>query len=136
MHPNDTKEYIAVDVGTVRVGLARGSSLAKISEPLTTIPAAEAVDKLLELTGKADAIVVGLPRGLDGQETAQTVYVRQWTKTAQAKIDKPFYWQDEALTTQAVKNQAAQHDVDALAAAVILQDFLDTPEDERVRCLG
>lgn len=121
-----------MDVGAARVGLARGSTAARLAEPLKTVPAAEAVDELKKLN--PDAIVVGLPRGLDGQETAQTAYVRRWTEEAKLKIDKPFYWQDEALTTQAAGHTDHPAGPDAAAAAVILQDFLDTPEDQRVRC--
>ncbi|HVS78789.1 MAG TPA: Holliday junction resolvase RuvX [Candidatus Saccharimonadales bacterium] len=127
------EEFLGVDVGGARVGIARGSSAAKIAEPLETVPAGEAPARLGELArgNKAAGIVVGLPRSLDGRETVQTRTVRAWVKAAQAKIGLDFYWQDEALTTVSAGGGA---DVDAKAAAIILQDFLDTPKEERVRC--
>lgn len=128
-----------MDVGAARVGIARGGSLAKIAEPLKTVAAEVALAELTVLSkaSSAAAIVVGLPRNLDGNETQQTQAVRAWTKTAQAKLNLPFYWQDEALTTQQAesgKRRDGGGEPDAQAAAIILQDFLDTPKEERVRC--
>jgi putative holliday junction resolvase len=132
---NHQQEFIAVDVGSQRVGIARGSSLARIAEPLKTVSAKEAIAELKALETKIDGIVVGLPRGLDGQETDQTKMVRQWVEQAKAQLDKPFYWQDEALTSVEAANRGAlTGEVDAVAASVILQDFLDTPPAQRVRC--
>lgn len=124
-----------MDVGSKRVGIARGSSLARIAQPLAIVPAGQAIAKLSQLAADADAVVVGLPRGLDGQETPQTKQIRGWVKQAQAGIKKPFYWQDEALTSVAARQRGAlTGEVDALAASVMLQDFLDTPAGQRVRC--
>lgn len=125
-------------MGTARVGLARGSDAARLAEPLKTVEAKEVLNELKVLTDadQISGIVVGLPRGLDGQDTPQTASVRLWLKKAKNSFDLPFYWQDEALTS----HSAEQHKIDpkigadAYAAAVILQDFLDTPEAERVRC--
>lgn len=123
-----------MDVGSRRVGLARGSSAARIAEPLKVVPADKAIDELAELALGADGIVIGLPRGLDGQETAQTDLVRQWANQVQAKINKPFYWQDEALTSVAAETGGGlTAEVDAAAASVILQDFLNSAEEDRVK---
>jgi putative holliday junction resolvase len=122
-------------VGSKRVGLARGSSVARIAQPLKTVLADEALDELGQLAAQADGVVVGLPRGLNGQETAQTKQVRQWVKDAKSYIHKPFYWQDEALTSVAARQKGGlTAEVDAVAASVILQDFLDTSVEQRVRC--
>lgn len=120
-------------MGSKRVGIARGSSLARIAQPLAVVPAGQAVAKLSELASGADAIVVGLPRGLDGQETGQTALVRQWVVQAKAEIDRPFYWQDEALTSVTAEAKGGlTAEVDAEAALVILQDFLNSAEEDRV----
>jgi putative Holliday junction resolvase len=135
VHHNEPQEYIGVDVGSQRVGVARGSSAARIAQPVKTVPAATAIAELSQMAAQADGIVVGLPRGLDGQETAQTKQVREWAQLAKKQINKPFYWQDEALTSVAAKDRGAlTGEVDAVAASVILQDFLDTPGEQRVRC--
>jgi putative Holliday junction resolvase len=130
--PDNPEEIIGLDIGSARIGIARGSGVAKIAEALKTVPAGNAIEEIKKLN--PDIIVVGLPRSLDGNETDQTAYVRDWVRSAVKQIDKPFYWQDEALTTQAAAASSDLAGDDAAAAAVILQDFLDTPKDRRVRC--
>jgi putative Holliday junction resolvase len=124
------QEFIGVDLGAKRVGIARGSSLARIAEPLKTVPAAGALQELAAIVKRyaASGVVVGLPRNLEGKDTGQTQAVRQWVDEAKKDISLPFFWQDEALTSVAADGD------DAVAASVILQDFLDTPEAQRVRC--
>jgi RNase H-fold protein (predicted Holliday junction resolvase) len=79
-----------------------------------------------------------LPRGLNGNETQQTTWVRDFVVNAKRKIDLPFYWQDEALTSRIAQAKKAVHkkvhDIDSLAAAIILQDFLESPPADRVIC--
>lgn len=140
----DAKQYIGLDVGEARVGFARGSSVARLAEPLFTMPQSETLQKLATMIAEQEtaAIVVGMPRNLSGEQTKQTQWVREWVGKAKAKIDLPFYAQDEALTSVKAKSHAYQQaglnqkvknaDVDALAAAIILQDFLDSTEAQRV----
>ncbi|HSW78981.1 MAG TPA: Holliday junction resolvase RuvX [Candidatus Babeliales bacterium] len=134
MHHNP-KEFIGVDVGDNRVGIARGSDIARIAEPLRTVDAVDALAAIASLSRdlRVSGVVVGLPRGLGGDETSQTKTVKDWAKTARQHIKLPFYWQDEALTTK-LAEQGAPHNAgsDAVAASIILQDFLDTPENDRV----
>jgi putative Holliday junction resolvase len=135
VHP-DIKEFLGVDIGAARIGIARGSNAARLAEPLKTVDVKDALKELAAIAhaNKVCGIVVGLPRGLDGQETDQTRLVRDWARTAKTTINLPFYWQDEALTTQSAQSLSGDTGIDAKAAAVILQDFLDSPETERVRC--
>lgn len=131
---------IGLDVGMKRIGIARASSVARIAEPLETIETAKIMPHLKKLVEQhsVDTIVVGLPRNLEGNDTAQTQWVRDWLDSVKPKIKGTFYWQDEALTTKVAEaaEQAYKKtkDNDAFAAAVILQDFLNTPESERVVC--
>src|SRR3569833_1431087 len=114
------KEYVGLDVGKARVGFARGSETARIAEPLYSVPTEQALDKLKSLD--ADGVVVGLPRNLDGRETAQTSWVRQWVDHAKTALSTTFYMQDEALTTVEAQKQTikdAKADIDAVAAALI-----------------
>jgi putative Holliday junction resolvase len=137
---HNNQEFLGVDVGSARIGIARGATAARLAEPLKTVPAAQALAELKKTAAQngAAGIVVGLPRSLDGTETAQTELVRQWAELAKRELNLAFYWQDEALTSQAagkiqsskIKHQTA--DEHSLAAAIILQDFLDTAESDRV----
>jgi len=122
------REILGLDLGEVRTGVARGNATAGLAEPLAVIPTKDILrelDKLVAEKGVSE-VVIGLPRNLEGQDTAQTTWVREWVAGAKAKIKPPIFWQDEALTSRSAGGD------DAKAAALILQDFLDTPEKERV----
>lgn len=133
---------LGLDVGQTRTGVARASMYARLSEPLATLKTKEHIYQHLKkiiATNKTDAIVVGLPHTQSGQDTAQTAWTRAWVDEAKKHIDKPFYWQDESLTTKLAEARLLSdkkniHSADALAAAIILQDFLDSPETERTLC--
>jgi putative Holliday junction resolvase len=119
------------------VGL-RGSEAARLAEPLMTVPTTEVLKTMQGLIEEynVSAVVVGLPRNLHGNNTQQTNWVRDWVDQVKKKINLPFYWQDEVLSSKiaAAKKLSYKkvHDVDSLAAAIILQDFLDTPEAGRI----
>lgn len=142
MRHSDPEEFLGVDVGAARVGIARGSGLARLAEPLKTVAAGQAVGELIDLVSanQAGAVVVGLPRNLDGKDTRQTQYVRDWVREAKTKVKLPFYWQDEALTSRQaagkIQNSKFKHqsiDEHSVAAAIILQDFLNADKDDRVK---
>lgn len=86
----------------------------------------------------ASMLVIGLPRGMQSQETDQTRYVRDFVSQLKKVVRIPLYWQDEALTSQkaeaelaARKKPYSKGDVDALAATYILDDFLQSPQKEQ-----
>lgn len=133
------KEVLGLDVGAKRTGIARASNVARIAEPLMSVPTDEVLPTLAKYLDKneVEAIAVGLPRNLSGEDTGQTRWVRDWVDKAKQKIGAPLYWQDEALTSvkaKELKPKLKGNDTDSLSAAVILQDFLDMPETERVVC--
>lgn len=128
---------LALDVGSKRIGVAIANSVARIARPLTTLIAESDVDQQLQQlieTENIEAFVVGLPRGLDGQETAQTASVRQFVNSLQ-HFGLPIHFQDEALTSRKAEAELegrgkpyAKGDIDALAATFILDDFLITTQ--------
>jgi putative Holliday junction resolvase len=130
-------EVLGVDVGAVRVGIARGNLRARIAMPVRTVPMTNAfseINNLIKLYS-SDALVIGLPRNLNGDETTQTKQVKAWVKHAKKHIKLPFFWQDEALTShkaQQLKPSSSNVGLDAEAAAIFLQDFLDANESDRV----
>lgn len=130
---------IALDVGSRRVGVALASLQARLPAPLTTLARGEStfhdIHQLIDQHGVA-ALVVGLPRGLDGQHTAQTVAVEEFKANLERTLAIPVYWQDEALTSRQAEAELEsrgrlfkKEDIDALSATYILEDFLrDHPE--------
>lgn len=129
---------LALDVGTARLGVARATTFARIASPLTFISNDDqVVDSIQKLIHDQSAVVlvIGLPRGLDGQSTQQTKDVRSFAQTLKAALDIPMFWQDEALTSKQAESELEakgkpfkKGDIDALAACYILQDYLQTTE--------
>ena len=130
---------MGLDVGERRVGVAIGDELGMISSPLTIVQRRDgdlAELRDLAMAKGVDRLVIGLPTGLSGREGPQAAVVRQFAEALEAAVEpeiRVVFW-DERLTT-AVAERTLQEsgawrrrrkgDVDAVAAAVILQGYLD-----------
>ncbi len=135
---------ISLDIGTKRIGLAFADTKVRIAVPRGMIPVdgnemAE-IAKQYRLE-KAEMIVAGLPRNNQGEETDQTKLVREFVESlrkyfAEHEQATPLIkFQDESLTSvtaeEYFKDNLSRADreagkVDAEAAAIILQDFIET----------
>jgi putative Holliday junction resolvase len=128
------KSFVALDVGEKRIGVAVGDSGVRIAVPFTTIEVdgteiAQIAKIVIE--EKADVVVVGYPRNQSGEATAQTAYVETFSKQL-TDIAPTLVFQDESLTSvlaeqrlQSYKKPYSKGDIDALAAAIILQDYME-----------
>lgn len=126
--------FLALDVGGRRIGVAIADKTTRIAHPLTALINDELVYATigrLVTEHHVVALVVGLPRGMDGQRTRQTETVEAFVLQLRQQIDLPIYWQDEALTSKQAEDELSSRgkpyekgDVDALAACYILEDFL------------
>lgn len=122
-------EVLGIDFGSKRIGLARGNSSAKLAVPLKTLANDNTFwAKLAAVINsqQIECLVLGLPRGLDGQETTQTALTRDFAKSLGSKTGLPLLYQDEAATTVTAVQQGSRADKDSAAAALILQDYLDS----------
>ncbi len=125
-----TGEVIALDIGRARTGVARINTIARIAEALEPIYESETELTLklgdILLLRQPSAVVLGLPRGLDGQETEQTAYVRGVLAELRAFYPSTtFYTVDEAGTTKEAENRAKHNEsVDSVAAGILAEDFL------------
>lgn len=125
---------LALDYGSRRVGVALAASDLKISQPLATLASDEQlITELKKLVAEhqVSQLVVGLPRNLDGDDTAQTASARQFASTLETELALPVYLVDEAATSLEAEARLKQSgkpylkgEIDALAAAIILDDFL------------
>jgi putative Holliday junction resolvase len=125
---------IALDIGAKRVGVATARVDIRMPSPLLTLTYDDTfLDKLKLLLSEysVQTIVVGLPRGLDGQDTAQTLVVQELAKTIENQTGIEIAFQDEALTSVKAKEELASRgriyskpDVDKLAACYILEDYI------------
>lgn len=128
---------LALDVGDVRIGVARANSIARLPEPFGVIEMNDdAITTIYRLLAENDCslLVVGLPRNMAGDETAQTAKVRAFAATLQAAGSVKIVFQDESLTSvkaeEALKSYPKKGyttpSVDELAAVYILEDYLKT----------
>jgi putative Holliday junction resolvase len=137
--PQTLSSILALDVGSARIGVALASSIVRIAVPFVTLDALTDVDQQLAQiinSEMVNTLVVGLPRGLDGQETEQTITVRDFAESLK-HFGLPIHFQDEALTSRKAKDELESRgkpyvkaDVDALAATYILEDYLGTSVQE------
>lgn len=130
----DAEAVLALDVGDRRIGVAVASLIARLPRPLTTLERSDGFLAELQRIIESEAIgavVVGLPRGLEGQSTEQTARTETFIAQLKEAIDAPVYTQDEALTSKKAEAELdargtpySRGDIDALAATYILEDFL------------
>ena len=143
-HLDVTGRILAVDVGARRVGLAISDASRTLARPLETIAvtsAADAVERIARRIDELDredegiaAIVVGMPSSLDGTPTPQTAQVRAFIARLRARTPLPIATEDERLTSREAESRLAVREkdwrkrkaqIDAVAASVFLQDYLD-----------
>ena len=127
-----SKKFLGIDYGAARIGLATADSDSQLARPHGAVNAAGLVE-LIKREGPFDVVVVGLPRGLDGQDTPQTLAVRHFTDDVLGPLNIDPVFQDEAGTSGVAESRLkeagkpfAKPDIDAEAASIILQDYLDS----------
>jgi putative pre-16S rRNA nuclease len=135
---------LALDIGRSRTGLALSDVSRTLATPFGVVTARPPLNEILRtadrLAAEADglgAIVVGRPLRLDGQPSPQTAEVDAFVARLRARTTLPVFVQDERLTSVDAEAHLAQREpdwrrrkgrLDAAAAAVILQDFLDAAD--------
>ena len=130
-----SKSYVALDIGEKRIGVALARDDVKIAMAYDTLNVdggeVQAIAEII-VREKADALVVGYPRNQAGEPTKQTEFVERFVEQLR-DIAPKIVFQDESLTSVKaeeilnVRNQPyAKGEVDALAASLILQDYLET----------
>lgn len=130
----ESGSLLALDVGEKRIGLAVASLAARLPRPLTTLERDESVmSRLAEILQTEDVrlLIVGLPRNLSGEHTAQTLSTETFIEELRETTGLAVRTQDEALTSRAAEQELERRgqsyqrgDIDALAATYILDDFL------------
>lgn len=130
---------LGIDWGSRQLGVALASAEARLPRPLPSLDnTPDLFEELRQICHQEEVaqLVVGLPRNLNGEETAQSAEVRTWAKNLEQSLDLPVAFQDETLTTQVAEQRAdPKFDTHSRAAAIILQDYLDAGEDNSKRYL-
>ena len=136
--------FVGVDVGARRIGLAISDATGMLARPLETITVADAQDgvarvaaRIAQLAAEDDGvgtIVVGVPRRLDGTESEMTNMAMAFVDALRTRTPLPIVTQDERLSSVEAESRLAVRErdwkkrkdqLDAAAAAVVLQDYLD-----------
>jgi putative Holliday junction resolvase len=137
---------LGIDYGARRIGLALSDTTATLASPwrMITRPASEPatlsllLEQIEQLIAENDglaAVVVGWPRRLDGSATHQTPLVEVFVDGLKQRLSIPVILQDERLSSHEAESRLALRErdwrrrkekLDAAAAAVVLQDYLDS----------
>ena len=130
-------KIIGLDIGTKRIGVARADSSTRIAVPVGFINVDgsewQKIAQMANIHGTS-WFVLGLPRSNEGNETKQSQYVRQFAKELIQRVpEAKIRFQDESLTSveaesrlKARRKAYEKGEIDAEAAAIILQDFLES----------
>ncbi len=132
------RRVLGIDVGTVRVGLAVSDETYTLATPLATIPN-DSRTMWARITHEmedrdVDRVVIGLPRRLDGNEGDASEHARTFAAELGERTAIPIELWDERFTTtiaerslieSGVRRKRRREVIDAVAAAVLLQSWLD-----------
>jgi len=135
------QQVLGFDFGEKRIGVAAGQTVTCSASPVTTLnskntkPDWDAIEKLIA-EWRPDALIVGLPFYLDGSKSEMTERAEKFSRQLEGRFHLPIYTHNEALSSfeaeQFLHNKAAgkkkQHnkpDIDKLAAAIIVQSWLE-----------
>ena len=133
--------YLAIDYGAKRTGLAVADEAHAIAGPLEVIDSRSLrISRIIEVvkSQQIDALVIGLPLNMDGTEGEQSKTVRRFAGEIKKQIDIPIHFHDERLSSFDAEQKLAalgltrkkkKKHLDAVAAAAILQSFLDEKQD-------
>lgn len=132
---------LGIDYGDRRVGVALSDPLWLTASPYAVFDRADAVDAIAAVVATHDVgvIAIGLPVHLAGNEGASAARARAFGEEVSRKTDKPVEFVDERLTTKVAQDALIEGGVrrrerkrlqDKVAAALILQSFLDAHQEK------
>ncbi|HMS32035.1 MAG TPA: Holliday junction resolvase RuvX [Candidatus Saccharibacteria bacterium] len=138
--PKTAQVILAIDYGSKSTGLAVASGV-RISKPLKSLDSTEnqnLIDGIKTIIEdlKVDLVVIGQPLNMRGETSQQSLTVEKFKLNLSQQIAQPIIFQAETDTTNLVKQELGldsiklksakeSGQIDALAAARILQDYLD-----------
>ena len=128
---------LGIDIGTVRVGLAVSDPDGLVAQPLEVVPRGTATDAIADRTRELEVgeVVVGIPLRMDGSHGPEADAAETFARTLEGLLDVPVARWDERLSTKEAErsmraagaNSRKQRGVvDKVAAAMVLQSFLDS----------
>lgn len=130
---------LGVDYGTKRIGLALSDAIRMTAQPLEVVSRANLAETLRELARRhdIDTVVVGLPTGLSGHEGESASGARLLASEIEETLGLEVVFVDERFTSRmaesvlvesGMRRRGRKQAVDKMAAAIILQTYLDRQE--------
>jgi putative holliday junction resolvase len=130
--------YLGFDFGYRRIGMAVGQKYTGSASPLPTLQANQGIPNWKILAEyirnwQPQALIVGLPTCIDGQEQYTTIAAKEFAKQLNLRYSLPVYLVDERLTTVEARAYLFEHGgykkikktaVDSIAACIILEQWL------------
>lgn len=141
---HDAKRILALDVGSVRIGVALSDPLGMIAQPLEVVQRRK-VDPLARVAQlieehEVECVVVGMPLRLDGTKGPAAQSIEKFVVELEARISVPVESWDERLSTAqaeramiggGVRRKKRKGKIDKVAASLILQSYLDAQRSGR-----
>lgn len=130
---------LGIDYGHKRIGIASGQTITGSASPITTLnqlkglPDWEAIEELIG-QWKPQALIVGMPYYLDGKENDMTKAVDAFCLELEQRFPLPIFKINEALSSYEAEQMLKEntkigkhnkHEIDKMAAAIIVQNWLD-----------
>lgn len=136
-------KYLAIDYGEKRIGIAAsdcGGSMAFARRVIRKTTREALWNELLRILDEegAEALVVGMPKTRDGNDTETIRQVRNFIRSLQRRTPLPVFIMEETLSSFEAEERLkevpkSKTGLDAAAAAGILDSFLNLPEEKRIR---
>ena len=132
-----TGRLLGLDIGSKRIGVAISDELGMLASPVAMVLRGRndrAEFRALIAEWKPDKLVAGLPTGLSGREGPQAAETRVYADALAAELGLPLDYWDERLSSavaerslieSGVRRDKRKEKIDAMAAAVMLQGYLD-----------
>jgi len=142
---NDTGRILGIDPGEKRIGLALSDPLGITAQGLSTLTIKDRTEAVERIAGiirdkKVNLVVMGFPLNMDGSAGLQAERARKMGTEIEEKSGVPVVYRDERLTSLQAEKVLLKADlsrgkrkskIDLLAAQLILQSYLNQPEEEK-----
>ena len=137
------KRILGIDYGSVRIGLALSDLTQTIAKPFSTINYKNFDDLLIQLNqiihlNEVDKLVIGVPYNMKGEDTKQTLKVKEFILYLESNLPYDIELVDERLSSveaektmhkMNIKTGYNKGKIDKIAASIILQEYLDSSHD-------
>ena len=129
--PDLVETLIAFDYGSKRIGVAVGQTMSNTAEPLAVVRQKQhkidwdTIQKIVA-EWRPNRVVIGFPATKDGQEHKVHTAIRHFASELEKRFCVPVEFVDERLSSyEAASQQSSRHEIDAVAAQLILESWLN-----------